>query len=276
MQPGTRYILLSTTCFFIATLFVKYIPHIPAYEIVLVRAIISLILCSAIIAKQKVPFWGQHKRLLILRGLFGTAGLLSFFYALQNLPLATASTLINLYPIFTIIFAIFILNEKPKPKQWLFFATAFIGVTFLKGGSMSISFQDFFIGAMSGLFAGIAYNVIRLLKGKEAPITVILYLSLVAVPVFLPLAIWQWAPPTLFEWTMLLGIGVITQIAQWFLTKAHQAAQASHIVHYSYFSVVASVIVGWWWFDEPLTAIALLGIGLIMGSILMINRYKYR
>lgn len=211
-----------------------------------------------------------------MRGLFGTAGLLCFFYALQHLPLATATTLINLHPIFTIIFAIFIVHEKPKPKQWIFFSLAFIGVVLLKGGSTSISLWDFMIGSASGLFAGIAYNVIRLLKSKEDPIVVILYLSLVALPVFLPLAIWKWTMPTWFDWSMLLGIGLITQVAQWFLTKAHQASQASHIVHYSYVSVVASVLFGWLWFDEPMSAMALSAIGLISVSIVMINRYKYR
>lgn len=276
MATGTRYILLSTTFFFIAKLLVKSIPNIPAFEIVLARAVISFLICSYLVHQKKIPYFGTHRRDLILRGVFGSLGLLTFFYALQKLPLATATTLINLHPIFTIVFAVWLVKERPKPKQWLFFGLAFLGVGLLGEGTINLNLKDFLIGASSAMFAGLAYNFIRRLKGKEDPQTIILYLSLIAIPVFLPLTVWKWVTPSPIEWLVLIGLGVITQLAQYFLTKAHQNAQASHIVHYSYVGVIAAVIFGWVLFDETLTLMSLAAIGLITISIFMINRYKVR
>lgn len=276
MAKGTKFILLSTSFFFIAKLLVKMIPTIPAFEIVLFRALISFAICSVVIARKKIPFFGQHKKDLVLRGVFGTMGLLTFFYALQVLPLATATTLINLHPIFTIVFAIFIVKEKPKPKQWIFFGLAFVGVVLLKIGSIDFQLRDFLIGGSSAMFAGIAYNFIRKLKGKEDPQTIIMYLSLVAIPVFLPLTLWKWVAPNMFQWSILIGIGLITQFAQYFLTRAHQTSQASHIVHYSYFGVVGAVFFGWLFFDEALSPVSLGAIGLITACIFLINRYKLK
>ena len=275
MNKGTKFILLSTLCFFVAKILIKLTPNVPVYEIVLFRAVFSFAVCSYFISKKDIPFFGTHHKDLFFRGFFGSIGLLAFFYALQTTPLATATTLINLHPIFTIVFAIWILKEKPALKQWAFFGLAFLGILLLKAGSIDLKPADFFIGSCAAVFAGLAYNFIRKLKGKEDPQTIILYLSLVAIPVLLPLSIWTWETPNAFEWCLILALCIATQCAQYFMTRAHQAAQASHIVHFSYLGVIAAVIAGWVLFDEPLTPTALTGISVIAFSVIMVNRFKH-
>jgi len=275
MHKGTIYILLSTLLFFVAQLMVKTIPTIPAVEIVLFRALTSFILCSYFIHQRKLHYFGHHKRDLILRGVFGTLGLLTFFYSLQHLPLATASTLIQLNPIFVILFAIVLVGEKPNPKQWIYFFMAFLGIVLLRMGTLEINIKDFCIGASSAVFAGVAHNFIRRLKNKEDPQTIILYLALVAIPFFGPLTYFQWVPPTTYQWTILIGIGLITQLAQVYLTKAYIASQASHIVHFTYIGVILSVIFGWLLFDETVTTLTLASIALIIFCIFMIHKNKH-
>jgi len=274
MSKGTKFILCSTLLFFIAKILIKLTPNIPVFEIVLFRATFSLIVCSYFIHKKRILYLGTYRKDLFFRGLFGTGGLLAFFYALQTIPLASATTLINLHPIFTIIFAIWIVNEKPRTPQWIFFGTAFAGILFLKWGSIDLQMKDFIIGTMSGIFAGLAYNFIRKLKGKEDPQTIILYLSLVAIPFLLPLSLWKWQTPNMEEWLLILGLCITTQCAQYFMTRAHQEAQAAHIVHYSYLGVIGAVIAGYIMFNEPLTPKSLIGIAIIAFSTIMVNKYK--
>ncbi|MEZ4818447.1 MAG: EamA family transporter [Bdellovibrionota bacterium] len=114
------------------------------------------------------------------------------------------------------------------------------------------------------------------LKGKEDPQTVILYLSLVAIPIFLPLSIWKWVTPNAYECLILVLLSLLTQLAQYFLTRAHQASQASHIVHYNYLGVIGAVIFGWLLFHEALSPLSLIAIGLITACIFLINYYKKR
>ena len=111
----------STLAFALMQICVKYLPHIPAHELILFRSIISIVLSVAILQKLGIPLLGNNKKVLMMRGIFGTTALLLFFYTLQNIPLASAVTLQYLSPIFTALFAAIFLKEKMQIKQWLYF-----------------------------------------------------------------------------------------------------------------------------------------------------------
>ena len=70
---------------------------------------------------QKIYVFGNNKGLLVVRGVVGSIGLITFFYTLQNIPLASAVTIQYLSPIFTTILGIFLVKEKVKPIQFVFF-----------------------------------------------------------------------------------------------------------------------------------------------------------
>jgi drug/metabolite transporter (DMT)-like permease len=91
---------------------VKLIPHIPAIEIIFFRSVFSLIITYLLIKKAGVPLFGTNRKLLVLRGIVGSIGLIAFFYNLQTIPLASAVTINYLAPIFTTILGIFIVKGK--------------------------------------------------------------------------------------------------------------------------------------------------------------------
>ncbi len=61
---------------------------------------------------------GGKPFLLVMRGVFGFSAMFCFFYSISVLPLATASTFVKTAPIFTALFAGYILKEKAGPKVW--------------------------------------------------------------------------------------------------------------------------------------------------------------
>ena len=88
----------ATIFFMVVKIGVKMLPHIPPMEIVFFRCIISFIITFFLLRRKRISIFGNNRFLLILRGLCGTAGLYLYFVILQNIPLATASTLIYLTP----------------------------------------------------------------------------------------------------------------------------------------------------------------------------------
>uniref|UniRef100_UPI00188E19EC DMT family transporter n=1 Tax=Pararhodonellum marinum TaxID=2755358 RepID=UPI00188E19EC len=152
--------LIAGVFFALMNVSVKYLPHIPAIEIILFRSIISFVISFLILKKQKVPVLGNNKPLLILRGVVGSIGLITFFYTLQKIPLASAVTIQYLSPIFTSILGIFIVKEKIKPIQFFYFAMAFAGVLVIEGFDPRIDLWFLFVGILSALFSGLAYNII--------------------------------------------------------------------------------------------------------------------
>jgi drug/metabolite transporter (DMT)-like permease len=272
-KSAAELYVLSIFYYFAAKLLIKYIPHVPAFEVVFFRALISLIMCIYVIRTSKITFKGTNKLDLLMRGIFGSMGVLAFFYSLQHLPLATATALINLSPIFTILLATVLLKEKTKTQDWVLFSMAFMGVLLLKGFDSKIPTKDFLIGMSAPILASIAYIFIRRLKDKEDPNVVVFSLSFVAIPVFIIPTITQWVTPTPLEWVMILAIGILIQVAQVNLTRALQMAKTtSSLVHYTYLDVVISAIAGYFIFHEEATKMTLVGIGIIISSVYLIRQ----
>ena len=133
MSKGVRFMLVATMVFSLMNVFVKTIPHIPVVEIIFFRSVISLIMSVSMLKAQRVNIWGNNKPILIARGVVGSIALFTFFSLLHQIPLATARSLAYLAPIFTTIIGIFIVKEKVRPVQWIFFAISFVGVLVVQG-----------------------------------------------------------------------------------------------------------------------------------------------
>lgn len=272
-RSSAEYYLHSIVYFFVAKLLIKYIPHIPSFEIVFFRAIISLAICTYMIRQKGISVLGTNRRDLLFRGLFGTGGMLAFFYSLQHLPLATATALINLSPLFSVIFSAIFLGEKTRNRDWALFITAFLGVLILKGFDTAISTKDFAIAISGAVLSSIAYQFIRKIKGKEDPHVIVFSLSFVAVPVFLPLMLKYWVQPAPSDWLAIIAIGILIQVAQEYLTRSLQTSQStSSVVHYTYLDVVLSTIGGFLLFSEAITTMTVAGMAIILGSVYLLRQ----
>ncbi|MGB1318962.1 MAG: DMT family transporter, partial [Flavobacteriales bacterium] len=201
--------------------------------------------------------------------IFGVTALSLFFITLQNIPLASAVTIQYLSPIFTAIIAIFLLGEKMKRTQWLFFIVAFIGVAMLKGFDQRVSVFYLVLGLLSAFFAGAAYNCIRMVKDTDHPLVVVLYFPLVATPIMLVLSFFNWVTPIGWDWALILLLGVFTQIGQVFMTKALQAEKANIVASLKYLGSVYALLFGYFIFDETYSLVSVAGIVLILLGVLL-------
>jgi drug/metabolite transporter (DMT)-like permease len=277
--------LLSSLSFAIVNLMVKILtnsydlfPSIqdyPPYELVFFRSIISLTISVAIIKYKGIPLLGHNRKWLLIRGVFGATALLLFFYTLKNLPIAVATTVQYLSPIFTVIMAIFINHQKVKPIQWLFFLIAFSGVIYIgigKSNDARVIIDPFWLilGVVSALLSGVAYNAIIKCKTTDEPITIVMYFPLVATPIMF-FIMWYngFVIPIGYEWGLLLLIGVFTQIAQIFMTKSFHFADASKVTPIKYFGAIYAVLIGYFIFDETLSLYVSIGIAFILGGVLL-------
>lgn len=284
MNKGIVYILLSGLCFMIVNVFVKIlglgpsqmiIPNVQQYpipEIILFRSIITFVMCYAIIRQRKIPFFGYNKKWLIIRGIFGTAALTLFFYTLDNLPIAIATTVQYLSPIFTVVIAIFLLKEKVRSIQWLFFFVAFLGVAaiglskFLSNDQGVTAIEPWWVvaGVSSALLTGISYNAIVKCRDSDAPVTIVMYFPLVATPVMLVITYFNYVVPQGAEWLIILVIGVFTQFAQILMTKALHAENTATVTPFKYFGSIYAFFIGLFLFDEVISLFGIAGIILIL------------
>lgn len=304
MNKGILYMILSGLSYIIVNVLVKIlgqgpdqdiIPGLQKYpipEIILIRSIVTFSICFAVIKSKGIPLFGNNKKWLFIRGVTGTIALTLYFYTLNNLPIAIAATIQYLSPIFTVILAIFILKERVKPIQGLFFFIAFLGIVF-------ISFSKYFsaaenisnvnpwwilVGVFSALFAGMAYNAIAKCKDTDAPITVVMYFPIVAIPVMGVLTAFNYVVPQGKEWWIILIIGVFTHIAQLLAAKSLHAANTATVTPFKYLGSIYAFVLGLFLFDEIISLYAIAGMLLIIIGVLgntfvrgrMLKREKLR
>jgi drug/metabolite transporter (DMT)-like permease len=267
-KKGIQMMLISVLFFAAMNLIIKYLPHLPATELVLFRAIVTLIMSFSMLTYRGISPWGGNKRWLIIRGLAGTIALTMYFYTVQNMPLSAAITLQYLSPFFTAFIAGYLLKEKTQSAQWGFFLVSFLGIAMLKWSSEVIPADLLLIGVGSSMLSGLAYNAVRKLK-DENPLVIVMYFSLIAFPIMLVFALFNWVPPTGWDWALLLGLGVSTQYAQLYMTKSYHLAEVSTVAPLKYLGVIFAIAWDITLFDFMPSGMMFIAIGLVIAGVVL-------
>ncbi|MEM7551738.1 MAG: DMT family transporter [Bacteroidota bacterium] len=274
LSSGVKNMLLASFFFSLMQICVKYLPHIPAIEIVFFRSLVSLVISYFFLKSGKVDPFGSNKKWLILRGLVGAFALILFFLTVQEMPLASAVTFQFLSPVFTAILGVYLLKEKVTPKQYIYFALAFFGVALIKGFDSRVSIGLAILGVVSAFFSGLAYNIIRKIGSSEHPLVIVLYFPLVTLPITAIISLFIWVTPTYYDWLLLLLVGIFTQLAQYFMTLSYQNSKVAGVAIVKYVGILYALVFGYVLFDETMPAMSLLGIVLVLSGVVLNVRTK--
>lgn len=191
-----------------------------------------------------------------------------------------AVTIQYLSPILTVILALFLFNEKVKPIQFVYFIVSFGGIIFLMLGenkgisTHSISPLWVVAGVGSSIGSAIAYNAIQKCKDTDHPMNIVFYFPLVATPIMLVFCCFDAVFPRGIEWLFLILMGIFTQFAQLFMTKALHEGGLVKITPFNYVGAIYAFFIGLFLFNEFITWEALFGILLICFGVLANAFYK--
>lgn len=275
---GLRYMLLSALGFSLMAACVKAVSQydIPVLEIVAARAIVSLVISYLDVKRKRISVWGENKTLLIARGAAGFVALLCGYFAMTTLPLAEATMLKHLSPIFTALMALLFLKEQIQRSTMLCIVLSIIGLVIMVKPDLIFSSTvdelplTSVIVALSGsLVAAVAYVIVRRLSQVEDSSVIIFYFPLVALPISVVLLGDDFVMPGFEALILLLLVGIFTQIGQVGLTKALQYEVAGKATAYSYVQVIFALILGWALFSEVPTFWTLVGGGFIISGALI-------
>ena len=245
-------------------------------EIVFFRCAIASAICLVGLRRAGVDWKGTNRMQLVMRGVFGTTALFLFFVTLQNIPLASAMTIQYLSPIFTTVIAIFFLGESVPRLQWLFYGLAFAGVLLIERTDPRISPFYLAIGIISAFCSGMAYNLVRSMKGKEHPLTVVLHFQLIGVVVGFVSLFFEWKMPVGWDWFYIFLVGVFAQLGQIFLTNALQKERVASVAIINYTGLIYALLAGSLIFSEPQSAESLAGMLLVVFGVLLSVVYSNR
>jgi drug/metabolite transporter (DMT)-like permease len=160
------------------------------------------------------------------------------------------------------------------PMQWLFFIIAFAGVFIIKGFDNRVSSTMLWVGILSALSSGFAYNMVRSLKQKEHNIVVVLHFQIIGTLSGLVFTLFNWQTPQGIDWVYLLLIGICTQLGQVNLTKALQTEKIANVSILNYLGIIYALMFGATVFGEHYDWISLAGIVLVISGVLLNFLYQ--
>jgi len=275
-MPASLAMVASALFFSLMGVCVKQVgTRIPATEVVLSRAVVSVVLSWWMLRRAGIAPWGQRRGLLIWRGAIGTLALLCVYQALAMLPLAAATVLQYSYPTFTALLAWLSLGEPVGPRLLGAVALGWMGVMVLAwppaGAELGTSLPPLAVAiALVGAFStALAYVSVRALRHSEHPLVIVFYFPLVALVLSLPLVLMNPVVPSWGELVWLLGVGLFTQLGQLTLTAGLMGLPAARATAISYVQVAFAVLWGWLIFAEPLEATTLVGGLLVLAAALI-------
>lgn len=253
-----------------------------AGEIVLYRGVVGIVAMYSVARLRGGTLRTAVPAMHFWRSLTGVIALVLWFFAIANLPLATAVTLNYMSSVWMALFlvggAIALGGARIDPRLILTVLVGFTGVACVLQPAIA---RDQIWGGLAGLLSGVlaatAYlQVTALGRSGEPDYRIVFYFSLgsiVAGAATTPLTggLHGHSAPGL---ALLLAVGLLATAAQILMTRAYASGPTLVIASLQYLGIAWSFILGVAFFDDPFTALALLGMGLIIAAGIAATRLR--
>lgn len=164
------------------------------------------------------------------------------FAAAVYIPLADATAISFLNPVFAMLFAIPLLGEWVGKWRWLAAGIALAGaLILLRPGADSIQ-----TGALFALGAAVVLGgeviLIKFLTKTDGPFQILLINNSIGIVIASLAAIPVWIWPSPMQWAGLAAVGFLMISAQAFFTNAMARAEASFVAPFFYASLVFAAL----------------------------------
>ena len=213
----------------------------------------------------------------ILRGLYGTIGMVLNFGAVILLPLAEATTLNFTVPIWAVLLSILLLKEKVGIWRWSAVLLGFAGIVVIaQPGSGHFPLYGALVGLGAAFMIALISIQIADLNRTDKPLTIVFYFALLTSVVTAPALPFVMTAHDADAWLLLLAIGLTGALGQLLLTAALRFGAVASVIVMDYSGLFWATLYGWLWFDALPPASTWLGVPLIVGAGLLIAWREHR
>ena len=265
---GILCIITSACGFAVMSAFIKLSGDLPSFQKTFFRNLVAAAIALYLIIKHKGSLVGkkENRKILVLRSIFGTIGIVCNYYAVDRLVLSDANMLNKLSPFFVIIFSALFLSEKINFKQFIAIIIAFVGTLFIIKPSFNLDMIPAFMGILGAIFAAGAYTCLRVLGGREKHYTIVFYFSLFSLVVIFPFMMAVYTPMSIKQFFYLLMAGLFASIGQFGITIAYKYAPAKEISIFDYSNILFSAMISFLVFGVLPDTLSFIGYFIIFAS----------
>jgi S-adenosylmethionine uptake transporter len=245
---------------------------LPVSEVLLARSIVIVTLSSFFLRRADLSAASQRANLIsiVSRATMILVAWLAYYRASRSLPLADLVTLYFAAPLFVIALAGWALGEVVGPWRWACALLGFGGVMIAAdlveapnpGAAMLALFAAFCwaIGAVLARRLSQAVKTASLMVGS----------NLLFVIVCTPMMLFEFVTPDRFSLFLMLGLGLLGGLGQFFMFEGLRLAPASVVAPFEYSSLAWAMLWGFAVFGDIPHFHVFVGAGVILASGLLL------
>ena len=278
---GITLALVSTALFTAVGVIVRLLSDsIGVFQILLFRQLVFLVLLMPAIvinfASLRRP---THLKLHTFRILGAFTALSIGFVVVSAIPLANATALGFTQVLFVALLARLFLRETLSMSRILTLILGFAGVMLIVQPSFDdTSLAYIVLGLVASMGAAIAAICVRRIAQLESKLALLAYQALFVGLLALVPSTLDWVWSSWNELLLLVSVGVISSIAQWFGVSAYKYGAANVVSNVEYVKIIYAMGIGYLLFAETPNQLAMIGVVLLFLSIcvpkLFTNRNK--
>jgi S-adenosylmethionine uptake transporter len=274
------WMLLGAAFFATMGVCVKFASaYFNAYELVFYRGLVGMVFLAFIARQKRVSLLTRYPGMHAWRSFVGVISLTAWFYAIANLPLATAMTLNYMSGVWVAAFLVggSLINWSAQDGRsaWsqgplaLTVLTGFAGVVMMLRPTIEQN-QIFagLIGLMSGFVAAFAYMQVMALGRIGEPETRTVFYFAIGTAIAGALGM-SWAGVSEWNWThaiWLLPVGLFASLGQLCMTRAYSKGATLVVANLQYSGIVFAALYSLLLFGDDIPLIGWAGMVLIIAS----------
>ena len=271
MPAATRGVLwMSASSFVFALSYVAVRAlgdTLSSFEVVMFRNLIAMLfmlpwLIGAGLASLRTNRW----RTYLWRSVVTYVGMVSWFYGLTHVPLANATALMFLVPLFTVLFASLFLRERVGVFRWAAIFSGFAGALIIVRPGIAALTLPVLAVLSTAITYGAANTGTRSLAMTENPNAVVFYSFVLITILSLGPAALYWTTPTQGDVPWILALGGLTLLAQFCFTRSMGAAPTSIVMPFFFLQMPFAAVIGYAWYDESPDIWIWIGAAVIFGA----------
>ena len=265
--------LLTGALFVAVTAIVKHVgSDIPAPEAAFLRYALGLVFLLPMIRTMlRVGMDRSAMKLFGLRGVAHAIGVMLWFYAMTQIPIAEVTAMGYITPVNVTIAAAIFLGERLAVRRIAAIGFALLGaLIILRPGIREVSGGHLAMLANGVLFAT-SYLVAKIMADRVPASVVVGWLSIIVTIVLAPFAFAVWVWPSWEEIAWLFLVAALATTGHYTMTLALRAAPIAVTQPVTFLQLVWATLLGALVFAEAVDGWVIFGGALIMGSVSFIT-----
>lgn len=241
------------------------------FQILFFRSVIGVLLIGFLVSRSgfaqlKTQRFGAH----LLRNIAHFGGQYGWFYGLAFISLAEVIAIEFTTPVWTALFAFFLLGERLTLPRIIALVLGIGGLLLILRPGTGVLEPAAFAVLAGAVGYALSYIQTKSLSATDTPLCILFYMTLIQLPFGMVPALMDWKTSSLEMAPWIALVGVTAMSAHYCMTRALKLADATVVVPMDFMRLPLIMLVGYFLYQESVDWFVLVG-ALLMFSGNLVN-----